>query len=301
MPEQTFSKGIDSKEKVKVESSLLYGVWQSGAAVCGQRATLEIRTTFVGEGAPVKVTVKAEEGGKVDTLEGKMKFNRYLGKVDVPEDLEVGDKLYFEFKLSKNGIKGTSGTIPVRPAIKVTNLKWSAEEARRGDILTLTADVEGIRDGEEVLVTINEYDEDEAHDKIVEFPGSIKDKKMEVQWEYEYHEDTDEIPSEEEKERYGGKYNPPEYFFTVTFGEAVFGEKQESGLLNFKDYIEIGLVVDENVKASDIRYVLTLPDGSTKEGNLDDDGTAVVKGIPPGPCEVTFPDLDKGDADAELE
>jgi hypothetical protein len=39
------------------------------------------------------------------------------------------------------------------------------------------------------------------------------------------------------------------------------------------------------------RYRVELPDGSTREGTLGEDGTAVVRDIEPGACRVTFPDL----------
>ena len=90
-------------------------------------------------------------------------------------------------------------------------------------------------------IIIYEFDRDGAHDKIVELPATVKNKKIELQWAYEYHEDTDEIPSDAEMQRYGRNYNPPEYFFTVKVDKQEFGKKQESGLLEFKDWIEIEL------------------------------------------------------------
>jgi len=40
-------------------------------------------------------------------------------------------------------------------------------------------------------------------------------------------------------------------------------------------------------------YEIELPDGSTKEGNLDSQGQARVDGIDPGNCKITFPNIDK--------
>ncbi len=180
------------------------------------------------------------------------------------------------------------------PGIRVSNMKWSASEARRGDILKLTADVENVRDDTEVLITIFEHDRDSAHDKIVEIPGLVKDKRIEVEWEYQYHEDTDELPSQEELERYGGSYNPPEYFFTITIHEEVFGEQQQSKLLVFKDWVEITYEDAEGNPVANARYVITLPDGEQREGSLDGSGFAKIDGIPPGKCTVDFPDSGSG-------
>jgi hypothetical protein len=168
-------------------------------------------------------------------------------------------------------------------------MAWSAKEARRGDTLKLTADVDKVEGGTEATVTILEYDNDGAHDKIVELPAVIKDKKLEIDWEYEYHEDVDELPTSEEVQRYGASYNPPEYFFVIDINGFKTGTAQESGLLTFKDYIEISLCDADGNPRADERYVLHLPDGSTKEGRLDARGKAREEGIPPGHIRVEFP------------
>lgn len=40
-------------------------------------------------------------------------------------------------------------------------------------------------------------------------------------------------------------------------------------------------------------YQVTLPDGSTQEGNVGDDGVARIEGIDPGSCKISFPKIDK--------
>jgi hypothetical protein len=175
--------------------------------------------------------------------------------------------------------------------INITNLKWGQEEARRGDIVKLSADIEGIPDDSEVMIYIYEHDQDGAHDFIAKFPVIVKDKKIETEWEYEYHEDTDEIPTDEELKEYGRSYNPPEYFFVVDVYGAKFGKEQESGLLEFKDWIEISLKDEKGVAMGDIEYELTLPDNSTRKGKLDSNGRATEKDVPPGRSKVRFLNL----------
>lgn len=41
------------------------------------------------------------------------------------------------------------------------------------------------------------------------------------------------------------------------------------------------------------RYVVTLPDGSTREGTLNKNGHARVDGVNPGQCQVSFPELEE--------
>ena len=299
MAEIKHSKSTDSEHKIKLESSLVYAAWSQAAAFAGSYAEVEVATAFVGSGAPVKIACKSARGKKLEKISGKIKGNIFRQKVKIPEDTEQGDEIYFEVKLSKNGLKGKSNSIPVYPKPAVTNMKWSASEARRGDILTLTADVDRVESGTEALVTIYEYDQDGAHDKITELPARIENKKIELQWEYQYQEDVDEIPTEEEIREYGGSYNPPEYFFTIKITGFEAGLEQESGLLAFKDYVEIELVDEYGNKSANEKFKLILPDGSEKQGTLDENGYARVEDIPPGKFSIEFPDLDTAEIEEQ--
>jgi len=291
MPELKYNKGTDQEHEIKLDSELISALWRAGEAVVGQTVKLEVLTAFVGNGASIKIKGKSEKGKSLGSLSGEIKNNVFIGELEIPEDIELDDQVYFEVKLSKNGLDGESNRIPVVPAVEVKNMKWSAEEARRGDVLKLSAEVENVWDGTEVAVTIYEYDNDGIHDKITELQATVKDKKIEIDWEYEYHEDTDEVPTQEEMERYGKSYNPPEYFYVIDIRGQKFGTGQESKLLLFKDYIEIELVNQLGEPVPEEEYKVTLPDGTTKEGKLDKDGRAVVKDVPPGKCIVEFKDL----------
>jgi type VI secretion system secreted protein VgrG len=60
-----------------------------------------------------------------------------------------------------------------------------------------------------------------------------------------------------------------------------------------KSWIEIELLNEEGEPVPGERYSIKLPDGSTVEGTLDENGIARVDGIDPGNCEVSYPDLDQ--------
>ncbi|MBU0982233.1 MAG: hypothetical protein KKA42_00055 [candidate division Zixibacteria bacterium] len=284
--ETKFKKSTDSEHTIKLESRIVSAAWKGGQARAGRPAAFEVRTLFVGDGAPIKITGKSDKGLKLGKLKLTMLGNRCAATLDIPVDAELNDKVYFEYELSKNDLDGESNRIPVQPVVRATNMKWSTKEARRGDTVTLTADVSGLRDHTEVTVTIYEHDQDKAHDRIVEIPGKIMDQKLEVQWEYEYHEDTDDIPTQVEMDRYGGKYQNPEYFFTIKTDESEFGKAQESGLLLFKDWLEIECEDAYGEVAADADYKVTFADGTEKTGKLDSQGKATVKDVPPGACEI---------------
>lgn len=305
MPETEFTKGTDTEHKVKLGSEFIYAGWRSGSAYIGYKAKFEVVTSLVGNGAPIKITGKSEDGKKLGKIKDKINNNVYVGEIEIPEDIETGDMVFLEVELSKNSIDGVSNSIPVYPPPDVKKMEWSAPEARRGDTIVLKADIEKVENGTEVLVTIYEYDDDGAHDKITELNGTIEDFKMEIPWEYEYHEDTDEIPTQEEIERYGGSYNPPEYFFVIDINGFKYGENQESGILKFKDYVELELVNAAGEPIPNIEYEITLPDGSKQDGQLDENGKARIDGIPPGVIEVKYkdlyPEVDMEDVDTDAE
>ncbi len=289
--DQKFSKGTDTEHEIKLDSKLIYAAWRAGTAYGGQATPLEVLTSFVGNGAKIKIEGKSENGKKLGKVSSTIKNNKFIGELDIPEDIENGDYVFFKVSLPDNSLDGESNHIPAKPPIKVTNMKWSADEARRGDTLTLSADIEGVDEGTEAKIIIYEYDSDNIHDVITEFPAVVEQKKIEVQWEYEYHEDTDEIPTDEELKKYGGSYNPPEYFFTIIIGAEEFGTEQESGILGFKDWIEINLKDENGEIIPNEEYILILSDGKEKRGSLDEIGYAKETGIPPGRIKIEFPNL----------
>ncbi len=289
MGELKHKKSTDSENKIKLKSSLVYSAWKSGSARAGCQAGFEVRTAFVGNGAPVKVTGKSEKGKKLGKIKGKMRANKFTGKFSIPEDTEPGDRIFFEANLSKNGLKGESNHIPVFPRPVVRKMKWSSKTAGRGDILTLRAEVKKVQPGTEAKVIIYEYDRDGAHDRITELPAIVRNSAVEVEWEFEFYRDIDEIPTREEMKKFGGKYNPPEYFFIIEINNFRYGTKQESGLLRFEDWIELQLL---NFTGRE-KYVLHLPDGSTRKGEFDDQGRIVEKKTLPGRYYVEIKEEEK--------
>jgi hypothetical protein len=142
-----------------------------------------------------------------------------------------------------------------------------------------------VQEGSEAELEIWEHDADKAHDLITKIPVLVKGGKVETDWEFEYHEDTDDIPTAEESEK---GYHPPEYFFRVHIN----GAFEDSALLKFKDWLEIVLKNNEGKVIADEEYILYLPDGTEKKGKLDSEGYAKVEDVPPGKYKIEFPNLE---------
>ena len=278
--------------------------------IYGKKPFKYLGTPSSGYDASFSSTGEGEEGGSSEQTEDKLfkitglqhLFNDSLGfitKLSVKESevattaggaggtgapgtgVDVGESNETEF----TGVAGEAGTgIP----IKITNAQWDKEEARQGEVLTLTADVEGASDGTQGEIEIFEHDVDGIQDIITKLPVVVSNNKVETTWEYEYHEDTDEIPNEEELKRYGREYNPPEYFFVVKVGDS----EDQSGLLVYKDYIEINLKDEDGEPMANEDYIIQLPDGSEIKGKLDSEGYVKAEGIPPGKVTIKFPNLE---------
>lgn len=279
-----YKKQTDKEHKETLESEIVRAVWFGKVACVGSKLGFEVWTHFVGSGSDIEIEIKDKGGKTIEKIKGKVYGDKFGGSIIVPENAK--EELTFTAKLPKHGLEKKSG--PVR-LIRVWNLKWGQKEARRGDFVKLSAEVEGLPDDSEVMVYIYEHDQDGAHDFITKFPVKVKNKKIETEWEFEYHEDTDDIPTEEEKQRYGRNYNHPEYFFAIN----PLCCKAKSDLLMFKDWIEINLVDINNVPIPNEDYILHLPDGKQRKGKLDKNGFAKEKDIPPGQCKAEFPNYGK--------
>lgn len=281
-----FSKSNNTKHKITLESVLVYAEWTQGVAYAGSGAGVEVGTLFVGEGAPLEIEALTDSGKRLGKLSGKLYQNRFHGVVHIPANAKVGEAIYFEVKCPKNGLHGKSQRIPVLPALRVSNLQWGTDVARRGDWITLSADVQNALDETDAMITIYKHDRDGAHDKVVELRTRIRGEKMKLTWEYQYVDDTAEIPSQTELEQYGVDYHPPEYFFTLKIGEDEYGKQRESGLLRFKDYIEFFARYTDSTPIANTECEVTLPDGSQKQVTTDENGYVRIDHVPPGPYTV---------------
>lgn len=276
--ESKFSKSTDASHQVTLESQFLYAIWRSRVARIGRAANLEVGTSLVGFGAPVELKFLTDSGQTLGTMTTEIKHNRLTTQFLIPDSVQVGEWIHYQVNLPDNGLTGQSLRIVARPPISVTNLKWSADTAKRGDVLTLSADVTNADDGEEAEITIYRCEFDSGRRKVTTIPSPVQSNRLQVQWEHQYLDPTLEILSQDELQPYGRNYEPPRYFFTVTIDEEEFGGGRESGLLEFRDWIEVQLL---NCKAGD-QYVLYLPDGSQRSGTFNTDGVLREDDVPPG-------------------
>lgn len=67
----------------------------------------------------------------------------------------------------------------------------------------------------------------------------------------------------------------------------------QSAVMPCRTWIEIRLLDDNDKVVADAAYRVKLPDGSIREGKLNENGSARFEDIRHGVCVVTFPELDE--------
>ena len=277
-----YSGSTNKIKEVKLTSTIEQVAWTKNIATAGGKVGIDVFTKYVGNNSDIKIEIKDKSGKSGGTVKGKITGNRFWKNIEISDNLR--DELTATVKLSKHGLEKKSNTIPLLPPIKITNVKWDKNEAKRGDILKLTADIKGAYDGAETTIEIYEHDQDGAHDLVTSFPVLVKSQKIKTEWEFQYVEDTDDIPSDDEAEN---RYKNPKYFFRVSIG----GVAEDSDLLKFRDSFELKLLDQEDQPVKNASYKLKMPDGEIKEGKLDGNGSAKIENVPPGKVQVNFKEI----------
>jgi hypothetical protein len=284
----THTAQTDTKNKFKLESSIIYAEWKSPAAVGGYTAELEVVTAMVGEGATIEIKGKSSKGKAPDSIKGTIHGNYFAGSLPIPEKVDPSAEIWFEAKLSKHGLKMESLPIPARPPIYATSLKWDKQEVHRGDIVKLQGKFEGCLPNSEAQVIVYENNPDGHHDKVLTIPTQLKNLDLEVQWEFDYVDDTTHIPTEPEKQKYQKHYVHVEFFFVVVIDGVKIGSGKESGLLRFKDFLDFDLLdhFDNLLRNYDLE--IHFSDGSKVQSHSDAQGHVHVPVLVPGPVQIHF-------------
>lgn len=165
----------------------------------------------------------------------------------------------------------------------VFNAKWSEENARVGDVVELSAETEGYEDGTPARFQIYERDFEGPDKAVVTIKTQVQTDKVEAEWKYQYIEDPEDYPREGSFE----SYSFPEYYFEVIVGD----QKARSGLLEYKDYIEIELKDENGNPIANEEYVLYLNNGEVRRGKVDSNGYKKEENVPPGEWDIAFSNL----------
>lgn len=195
---------------------------------------------------------------------------------------ESGSVLRMDGRIRRDNIKQGQAKVQL---FNVSNAKWSKNKAEVGEKVKLTADVVGFEDGTNATIEIYKRDIKGADAVVETIETKVQNKKVEGEWEYVYPEEDDQKTNGETKLK---EYSAPEYYSIVV----IENTKTRSGLLGYKDWLEIELKDEEDNPLANAEYVLYLPNGVVKKEKLDSNGYKKIEKIPPGPCNIKFEKLE---------
>ncbi len=181
-------------------------------------------------------------------------------------------------QIKKGGVEEGDYKITIKA---ITEAKWSAESAKVGDKVKLTAKTSGVELGAEAVFQIFIKDRNFADRGLTSLKSKVDGDKIEVEWEFQIDENLLEIHDEKEK---GGGYSNPSFYFVVSAD----GQSLRSGLLKYNDVVEITLKDKDGNPIGGAKYKMRLPNGEIKEGTLDSNGQAKVENVPPGRVRVSY-------------
>ena len=168
----------------------------------------------------------------------------------------------------------------------IIKAQWSADSARDGETVKIQIETAGFEDGTAAVIEVWERDFLRADMINKRIEGiTLDSNNAEAEWEYVYRTEK----AEDAHESSAG-YSAPNFYFTVKIGSLT----ARSGMLVYKDYIEIELRDDEDKPVAEEEYVMHISNGDTRRGKLDRNGYAKEEKLPPGRCRIEFPNRQRG-------
>jgi len=156
---------------------------------------------------------------------------------------------------------------------ELLNAHWETDTVNVGEEIRLLVECPAHDEGDSITFEVYKLYAEESGDVITTLDGTVDSQSQaEVTWTYEYQEEDE-----------GTK---PQFIFKAKSGslEAV------SDVLTVVDVFEADLKDDEGQPVANRAYILTLPDGSTREGVSDDEGKVLEEELPVGDVRFRLED-----------
>ena len=214
---------------------------------------------------------------------------------NIPYGFTAPDGSESEGRLRSDGRTYWSGSDAGQANVRlmvVSNAQWSADTAEVGETVTMSADIEGYEPGTEAVFSIYERDVSGPDRLIASVEAQTQGSSVEAEWQYEYQEEPEDaqgariqVSGGDQRERMG--YSDPDYYFVVRVGS----QEARSGFLEVRDYLEAELKDPDEEPIADQEYTLYLPNGQIRNGTTDGSGVIREEDLPPGYCEIRFPEL----------
>jgi uncharacterized Zn-binding protein involved in type VI secretion len=246
-------------------NSITFQIWKKGQDPDSNRASWAVRGELQGGSAVAKWVYELPAGEEVPEED--------------PEFFFTAHSAWCPYKKS-----GNLTVELLRP--EITNCEWKdkdgkqIEEALIDDEVVISAEVKDIADGEQVRVEIWEHDDDNRHDFVLGFSGTVADGKLEIPWKVLYREDEDDSTSGKELAEKG--YTLPEYHFVLQYKMI----ECAGPVLTVKDWAKLTLKDTTGTVLPNNKYVIYLHNGDRISGTSDENGDLEKISLPVGSIAI---------------
>jgi hypothetical protein len=281
-----FTRSADTLHEVTLESRILHVAWKGDVAPVGRSVPFEVGTALAGQGTNIEVALVGANDRVLSTVKGKVLSNSFLGNVAIPSDLAQGQPLRLRAKLTDCRVELESVAVHVVRPFEVYELRWDAQEAIPGQIVTLQAKTRELPDGSEVQLIVLECGEHDAHEPVTTLQARVRRQALEVQWEFRLPYPSAKVPTQAKLDPFGQRYRAPQFCFEAEFGGVRFGTGVASGRLTAKENIELRPKGAQGEALPDIPFEAILADGSKQDGRTDASGVVSLARVVPGPVAL---------------
>lgn len=279
----TFQGQTDQVLKIQWQSFIVAARWLEPVASAGGHTTLEVLTAYVGDAAPIEVTVLDAQGKECLKLQGAVRSQIFRAKVGLPADT-VGP-LLFKAKLPKHGLEAQSGNLKILPKVVVQNLKWLDGEGKAlsvwkdGTALSCEGQCLGAPELADALVTLSVKT---AHGlaEWLQVPSQVKQGKVKVLLKPHYAERANKLKTHADLRPTGEDYAQPELIFHVrclgASGESTPLPVTQTKLLVYEMALgKAGEFAGKTIKVTD-------PSGAITSYSIPEDGRIEIEKTKPG-------------------
>jgi uncharacterized Zn-binding protein involved in type VI secretion len=152
----------------------------------------------------------------------------------------------------------------------IVSADWQKKKARIGDEVKLMVQSKDFEDGTPITFLVWER-KGSKETILAQMDGEIQANKAEAKWKRMLEDSEEKLEKEVQEEE------PPKYYFVVD----VEGDEKASGALDFIYPIDIYLEDEDGTPLDEVKYVVTLSDGTKKKGKFKD-GHAKIEDAPYG-------------------
>jgi uncharacterized Zn-binding protein involved in type VI secretion len=166
----------------------------------------------------------------------------------------------------------------------IVNAQWSEKQAKVGSAVDLIVDTIGIKDGEKATLEVYIRDSNYSDHLLEMLEGKVQGDQVKASWTLQVDEKYLSICEAKSSKK---RFSRPFFFFKISISDL----NEQSGILNYQDWLEIKVLNKDGKPAANEDYILRMANGEIQKGKLDGNGHKKIENIDPSRCEVEFPNL----------